>query len=227
MKKYIAFTLVITVTFMLISGFSTEEMGLTVNNGNDEVKKVTGKELFINNCSACHGIDRQGNPPTFPSLVSISDRMGKDQVDGLLKSGRNLMPSFSHLSDAERNAIAGYLFGEKTESEVVTDITPVENGKNLFIANCSRCHRLTSGDPQPPDQRDYGMTPAILGGISKKHDPETFKNILNAGPCYMPSFVSLSEDDKEDIYSFLKTLENEYADEKSMTGRGCRMRCGR
>jgi len=225
--KYLAFTFIITVAFLFISGFSTDNMNIDIASGNDDTIKVTGEELFKKNCSSCHGIDRQGNPPVFPSLMAISERLSKDQVNDLLKSGKNIMPSFLHLSDSERNAITGYLFGEKTETKMITEVTPVENGKNLFIANCSRCHMLTSDDPTPPDLHDYGMTPAILGGISMKHDQETFKNILNAGPCYMPSFVSLSENDKEDIYNFLKTFEKNYAEDKPVIGRGCRMRCGR
>ena len=131
------------------------------------------------------------------------------------------MPSFAHLSDAERTAIAGYLFGEDTQVEIITELTPAENGRNVFVANCARCHKASPGDPQPPDQRKWGMQPAILGGITAQYKPDEFKAILDAGPCYMPSFDFLTEKDKEDVYSYLDTFEPAYT---SNMRRGCGMR---
>ena len=225
-KKYLI-GLMLVIALPLIYGFTSKYVGPRNEDllNNDQVT-VTGKQLFQKNCSACHGIDRRGNPPVFPSLLTVNERMNKQQVSELLQTGRNVMPSFAHLSASERKAITGYLFGESTETEMVTDITPVENGNRLFVANCARCHKATPDDPQPPGQREWGMQPAILGGINGKLDINEFENIVNAGPCYMPSFESLSKDDKEDIYAYLGTLEESYTMGNSYSSRGCNMKCG-
>ena len=187
----------------------------------DDSVRVTGEQLYQKNCAACHGLDKQGNPPAFPSLVSVSERFNKEQVGEILLTGRNMMPSFAHLSDEERKALTGYLFGENTSVKTQTEITPEQNGQRLFVANCSSCHKAKPGDPEPVGVKDYGMKPAVLGGINKVYDFERFTKVLNAGPCYMPSFVDLSEKDKKDIYDYLSTIKNDEAPHgKMMNGKG-------
>ena len=193
--------------------------------GRNEQVMVSGEQLFQNNCSACHSIDMTGNPPVFPSLVKVNERMQKNELMDLLQTGRKVMPSFAHLTETERMAIAGYLYGETTETKMVTNITPAENGNRLFVANCARCHQATHDDPQPPDQKEWGMRPAILGGITVKHSIDNFKNILNSGPCYMPSFNYLSDTDKEGLYTWLGTMENVFYTSNTTGGHGCSMRC--
>ncbi len=226
MKNLITIIVALGITLPLVYSFtrdnySTSETGIIT----EENFAVSGQELFQKNCAACHGINKQGNPPAFPSLVSINERMNKRQISELLQTGRNNMPSFAHLSVSERNALTGYLFGEKTESSIVTDITPVENGKNLFVANCANCHKARPEDPQPPNKRNRGMQPAVLGGITLKHELNEFENILNAGPCYMPSFESLSKQDKENIYDYLETMEDIYSETIAKVRQQCGMRC--
>ena len=224
-KKYLI-GLAVIIALPLIYGFTAKY----VESGNEELLNkdqvmVTGEQLFQKNCSACHRIDMTGNPPVFPSLVKVNERMKKNEVMELLQTGRNVMPSFAHITKAERLAIAGYLFGETTETEMVTDITPTENGNSLFVANCARCHKTNPGDPQPPDQKEWGMQPAILGGITDRYKPEEFGRILNSGPCYMPSFETLETTDKNDIYAYLETFEREVVTNSRENGMGCQMRC--
>ncbi len=216
--------LLITITTLAVFlGYGFRDIG--DDGAGKQQQKVSGEELFQLNCSACHGIDRQGKPPVFPSLVSVSERMSREQVLTLLQTGRKVMPSFVHLSEQEREAIAGYLFGETMEAEIVTDITPEQNGQRFFVANCARCHMASPDDPQPPDQREWGMQPAVLGGITASYDVETFKSVLNSGPCYMPSFDFLGDSDKEDIYIYLATMEGLYDNTGNSRMMGCRMRC--
>jgi len=223
MKKifFILFAAVFSLPFLY--GFISEHPNTNVAQTiSREQSTVSGDQLFQKNCAACHGIDRQGNPPAFPSLVSVSERLQKYQVKKLLQTGRNAMPSFTHLSEQEREAITGFLFGETTFAEQATEITPEQNGQRLFIANCSRCHKATPDDQQPPDQREWGMQPAVLGGITSRYELENFRQILNSGPCYMPSFSFLEDKDKTDIYAWLGSINAPPRTGNKMY-KGCRM----
>jgi len=62
---------------------------------------VTGQELFRLNCAGCHGVNRKGNPPTYPSLVNIKTKQSKVDIVAQVKNGKGSMPSLAHLSDEE------------------------------------------------------------------------------------------------------------------------------
>ena len=230
MKSKLKLGLGLSLAFLIFLGYSFKP-GTSVEDQYQKIEKqttkndlsITGEELFLKNCSACHGSDRQGNPPTFPSLVYIDQKLTKVEIGTLLTTGRNVMPDFSHLSDAERTAIIGFLYGEETMSEHITEITAVENGKNIFVANCTRCHQAKADDATANDQKPWGMQPPVLGGISNRFNTTQFKNILNMGPCYMPSFMALADSDKEDIYAYLSTIEGNQKSNYRIRKMSCRM----
>lgn len=89
-------------------------------------KGTTGGTLFAMHCAACHGADRQGSHDgTYPSLLDIEKRLRPLQVQELLQSGRGMMPSFSHLSAAERDAIVAFLFNKPSAASVAVSEAPV------------------------------------------------------------------------------------------------------
>jgi len=84
-------------------------------------ENTTGEKLYDVHCSACHGADRAGNHDgSYPSLLEVQNKLSGDQVEVLLNSGRGMMPSFSHLSDQERNAIHNFILGKGDSEEVVS-----------------------------------------------------------------------------------------------------------
>lgn len=71
---------------------------------------ITGAQLYTRNCSACHGADRRGNHDgSYPSLLGLEKRYKPDAVNQILLKGRGMMPSFSHIPEAERKAILAFL----------------------------------------------------------------------------------------------------------------------
>jgi quinoprotein glucose dehydrogenase len=68
-----------------------------------------GQLVYMRNCAACHRADRQGSGQEYPSLVQVGNRMSKDEIVGIVKSGRGRMPSFQHISDKERDELIGFL----------------------------------------------------------------------------------------------------------------------
>lgn len=74
----------------------------------------TGTALYINRCAACHGEDRKGNHDgSYPSLAGLENKFTPDGVHQLLEKGRGMMPSFSHISSAERTAIVNFVLNKK------------------------------------------------------------------------------------------------------------------
>ncbi len=73
----------------------------------------TGNRLYLRNCSACHGADRKGSRAVFPNLTAIGLRRSPAQISSLIKSGAGRMPAFQQLTDADRNAITGFLLNKE------------------------------------------------------------------------------------------------------------------
>ncbi|HTV77169.1 MAG TPA: PQQ-binding-like beta-propeller repeat protein [Steroidobacteraceae bacterium] len=68
-----------------------------------------GGKAYLALCIACHGPDRRGSPPAFPSLVDIDRRLSPDQVAAVIHTGRGRMPAFAQLQGAELEALITYV----------------------------------------------------------------------------------------------------------------------
>lgn len=76
----------------------------------------TGDRTYQQQCSACHGAERQGVPPDFPSLVNIGERLTDAQITEVIRNGRGRMPGFAGLSgDAVTNLISFLKTGRDVE----------------------------------------------------------------------------------------------------------------
>jgi quinoprotein glucose dehydrogenase len=60
-----------------------------------------GRQVYLSQCSACHGENRTGSPPEIPSLVDVGKRLDASQIGKILQTGRGRMPSFPNLDPAE------------------------------------------------------------------------------------------------------------------------------
>jgi cytochrome c oxidase subunit 2 len=74
----------------------------------DELVKA-GEKVYQANCQVCHQSSGQGMPPTFPSLVGgkIATGPADAHISQVLK-GKNAMPPFAQLSDADIAAVVSY-----------------------------------------------------------------------------------------------------------------------
>jgi quinoprotein glucose dehydrogenase len=66
-----------------------------------------GALLYQKNCTSCHGLQRQGNPPTYPALANI--QKADDEIEAIIRQGKGIMPSFQHFSDKDINALISFL----------------------------------------------------------------------------------------------------------------------
>jgi quinoprotein glucose dehydrogenase len=84
-----------------------------------------GAALYLRNCSACHGHDRNGSGTLVPSLVDIQKRRSAEEISAIINLGNGRMPAFPFLSTENRQAIAGYLLGhESVPSKRGAEVVP-------------------------------------------------------------------------------------------------------
>ncbi|WP_073097945.1 outer membrane protein assembly factor BamB family protein [Cyclobacterium lianum] len=66
-----------------------------------------GKALYNTSCTACHGIDKKGNPPLYPPLQDL--QISDDSIKAVLTYGRGMMPAFGRFSEQQLEDIVVYL----------------------------------------------------------------------------------------------------------------------
>jgi quinoprotein glucose dehydrogenase len=68
-----------------------------------------GQAIYQKRCSLCHGADRAGSPPSFPSLIDVGQRLSSDQIANTIYQGKGRMPSFPDVKEEEAKALIRYL----------------------------------------------------------------------------------------------------------------------
>ncbi len=100
-----------------------------------------GKRLFIENCSACHGREGQGNSVLgAPDLTDGDWLYGSsgEQITTTLHDGRHgVMPPWQALGDLAIRDLVQYV---RSLSGQPHDPAAALEGKALFGANCVACH---------------------------------------------------------------------------------------
>ncbi len=66
-----------------------------------------GALIYNQNCTSCHGANRQGNAPTYPPLTNL--RISSQEIRGVLHNGRGMMPAFTQFSEDQVNDIVAFL----------------------------------------------------------------------------------------------------------------------
>ena len=68
-----------------------------------------GEKIYQNQCGICHGSDRAGSPPTFPSLIGIDKRMTTQQIVDKVHAGAGRMPPVPNITGSDLVALLEYL----------------------------------------------------------------------------------------------------------------------
>jgi quinoprotein glucose dehydrogenase len=94
----------------------------TIIKGGMEAQQGTlleqGQALYTTYCSSCHGAEKKGNPPTYPSLVNLKDRMTREAVREKIQKGAGVMPGYaSVLNQDQQNAILAFVHKLPTTAE--------------------------------------------------------------------------------------------------------------
>lgn len=68
-----------------------------------------GAALYQEQCSACHGLNREGAPPDFPPLLDLGKRMARADIEAVIRGGKGRMPGFAHIVGDDLEALIGFL----------------------------------------------------------------------------------------------------------------------
>jgi len=76
-----------------------------------------GEGLYLDNCSSCHGTDRKGSPPAFPSLAD--SKLSEAEMTEVLWTGRGRMPAFRGLLAGDLKALLTYVRSGSDKTELL------------------------------------------------------------------------------------------------------------
>jgi len=182
-----------------------------------------GEALFKTNCVVCHrggGEGSIGLPLKKTKFSTLSD----NYLFQTMRHGRpgRIMPAFDRLSDAQVNAIVGYLrVWSGTPSFEDNDVTingNPEKGKKLFAGYCANCHGeagkgLGKGTGQSYSrQREFKVIPPAVGnsGFLASASDGMLRDVITNGRkgTLMAAFgkVGLSTENIDDIVAYLRNL---------------------
>ncbi|MCB1124680.1 MAG: c-type cytochrome, partial [Verrucomicrobiae bacterium] len=72
-----------------------------------------GRIVYERNCTGCHGPDRMGIPPIYPSVLKLDKT--EEEIGQWIRTGGNIMPGFPHLSDQQIADVSKYMASDSVE----------------------------------------------------------------------------------------------------------------
>jgi mono/diheme cytochrome c family protein len=137
----------------------------------------------------CHGTDRAGAPPAFPSLAGVFSRLSAQQVNDNIKKGNGRMPSFPNIDDARLKELMDYLrtdvaagAGKESAPVPVVGMTaqaPADKaGAGVYADRCAICH----GDHMEGIAPSFPMLIGVGGRMTRAQIVEVIQNGKNQMP---------------------------------------------
>jgi mono/diheme cytochrome c family protein len=166
-----------------------------------------GEQVYASQCAMCHGPDRAGAPPAFPSLVGVVGRLGEPKIVENVKKGNGRMPSFPNI-DAERlTSLMDYLRSPvaKPASDAAKELESVpaqqipaaddKAGAAVYADHCAICH----GDHM---EGNAPSIPMLVGTGSRLSRAQVVDMIAN-GKGSMPAMPDVQGAELESLLRFL------------------------
>lgn len=91
-----------------------------------------GQATYNKYCMACHGAELEGNEPDYPSLVDLDSRFEEEHMRQIINNGRNMMPAFKNIPEAEKDALLAYLLDLRGKEPVGATATNKEPSGNIL-----------------------------------------------------------------------------------------------
>jgi glucose dehydrogenase len=166
-----------------------------------------GESLYQSQCAMCHGMDRAGSPPAFPSLVDIDKRMPDEKIVGTIHQGLGRMPSFPNLEGQRLTALMGYLHSGAAAPPKELESAPAAEhpesaskdsaGASVYAAHCATCHG---------DEMEGGSKAPSLVGLGGRLNSLQVTQIVQQGKGKMEP-VDVQSSDLEALLRFLRVGE--------------------
>jgi len=170
--------------------------GLTENKQGGDL----GFRLYQSQCSICHGGDRKGSPPTFPSLIDEEKRLTEAQIVEIIHSGKGRMPALPNVDGEGLKAVLAYIRTGDGGGAVGAAAAPKMNraevaGGKVYEKNCALCH----GEDLLGAPSNY---PGLIGVRARLTDQQILDNVHH-GKGRMPAFPKLADADTAALLRFL------------------------
>lgn len=205
--------------YAVVSAETTPSPATAVQAGSIEQLQL-GRQLFLEGCSSCHGLNGQGVASDNatggnggPSLIGV----GEAAVDFQVSTGR--MPLAAPEAQAPRkdpiytteeiSALAAYVAtlgpgpANPTEEELNLEGADLAAGGEIFRTNCTQCHNFAgSGGALTNGQ----YAPSLMNA-----SPEQIWQAMVTGPQQMPVFSNetITPEDKRDLIAYVESLKVE------------------
>jgi quinoprotein glucose dehydrogenase len=134
---------------------NANEMAWMASLGENKPGK-NAKSIYLSQCAICHGDNRQGSPPAFPSLKHVDDRLTPGQIASTIRTGKGRMNGFPGLSKDEVQALVDFLTGAP-EKEVTSEGAAPTDMKYRFTGY----RRFLDPDGYPAIAPPWGTLNAI------------------------------------------------------------------
>lgn len=207
-SSYAVLVLALVLVGGLYTAFSTPGKADS-STVNQSPAVAEGRQLYLQGCSTCHGLNNQGGAGG-PSLIGV----GSSSVIFQVESGR--MPLSNGSAQAPRKKVkydrtqidqlASYVQsiggGPELPSGSLTVNTDAElaKGGELFRTNCSSCHNFAGAGG--------ALTRAKYAPPLTSADTRVIYSAMLSGPENMPRFADgqLSPQEKKEITSYVRYI---------------------
>jgi ubiquinol-cytochrome c reductase cytochrome c subunit len=170
---------------------------------------AAGRELFLANCSTCHGKSAEGRN-NAPSLVGVGAAAVDFQVGTgrmpLQQSGPQAPEARRKLTEKEVQQLAAYVASLGPgpgipDAEQLAKEGDASRGSLIFRTNCAMCHNFAG--------KGGALTRGKYAPSLTDVEPKYIYEAMVTGPQSMPVFNDQTMDpqSKADIIAYLQTIE--------------------
>ncbi len=107
----------------------------------EHYEQASAAEIYLTSCAACHGVLGQGQPPLFPSLQGISERMNRAQFADVLKQGKGRMAAFPNMPAEQVSGLWSHIGEIRGSAEAAMEVPSRDATPGANAAE----HRYRSG----------------------------------------------------------------------------------